>query len=282
MSDKCQGCSSRGSCSQDPGNCGIENKNSLLGSLNKIKNVIAVMSGKGGVGKSSSSALIASHLARKGFKVGVLDADITGPSQGKAFGINKPKIAGSEYGMVPAQSKLGIKVISINFFLPAEDDPVIWRGPMLGSVINQFWQEVDWRELDYLIVDLPPGTGDVPLTVMQSLPVSGIVIVSSPQELAVMVVKKAIKMAKKMNLKVLGLIENMSYARCPHCEETIELFGPSQGASVAKECNIDFLGNLGWDQKLNIILDKGQIEDYSNPEVDNIVNKIIEKLSIEK
>jgi len=184
MSDQCKNCPSSEGCASDPSQCGTEQDKSLLGSLNSISNVIVVMSGKGGVGKSSVAGLIATGLARKGKKVGVLDADITGPSQPKAFGVSKAQIAASEFGMVPFSTKLGIKLMSINFFLPNEDDPVIWRGPLLAGAVTQFWGEVDWRDLDYMVVDLPPGTGDVPLTVMQSLPVAGIVIVSSPQGLA--------------------------------------------------------------------------------------------------
>jgi len=211
----------------DPNQCGQEVETSLLGALNDVRNVIVVMSGKGGVGKSSVTGLIASNLARAGNKVGVLDADITGPSQAKAFGISAG-LKATDYGIIPPQSKSGIKVISINFFLPNEDDPVIWRGPMLAGAVKQFWGEVDWRDLDYMVVDLPPGTGDVPLTVMQTLPVNGIVIVSSPQDLAYMVVKKTIKMAQKMSIPILGLVENMSYAICSHCNEKLA-FWPATG-----------------------------------------------------
>ncbi len=173
MSDNCNSCPSQGSCSTDPSQCGTEIEKALHGALNDVKNVIVIMSGKGGVGKSSVTGLLAANLAKKGLKVGVLDADITGPSQPKAFGISQPHMQASEFGIMPPTTKLGIKLISINFFLPNEDDPVIWRGPLLAGAVKQFWDETDWRELDYLVVDLPPGTGDVPLTVMQSLPVNG-------------------------------------------------------------------------------------------------------------
>ncbi|MBO8158485.1 Mrp/NBP35 family ATP-binding protein [Thermosyntropha sp.] len=280
MSDQCKTCSSQNECTSNPENCGVGSEKSLLGTFNDIKNVIAVMSGKGGVGKSSVTGLIASTLAKMGKKVGVLDADITGPSQPKAFGIsNEEGLKGSQFGIIPPVSKLGIKIMSINFFLPNEDDPVIWRGPLLAGAVNQFWGEVDWQDLDYMIVDLPPGTGDVPLTVMQSLPVNGIVIVSSPQDLAFMVVKKAIKMAKKMNIPILGLIENMSYAICPHCNEKIEIFGNSQGEKVAEEAGIDYLGALPWDSKLNMLVDQGKIEEYESAEIKMIVEKIISKIS---
>ncbi|MGS0764631.1 Mrp/NBP35 family ATP-binding protein [Syntrophomonas curvata] len=278
MSDQCKTCSSSAGCSIDPADCGTAAEKSLLGSLNDIKNVIVVMSGKGGVGKSSVTGLIASSLAKQGKKVGVLDADITGPSQPKAFGIKDYRLTGSDFGIIPATSKLGIKIISINFFLPNEDDPVIWRGPMLAGAVKQFWEEVDWRDLDYLVVDLPPGTGDVPLTVMQTLPVNGIVIVSSPQELAFMVVKKTIKMTRKMNIPILGLVENMSCALCPQCGEKVELFGKSQGEKVSAESGIEFLGGLPWDIELNTLVDEGKIEEYAAPAMEQIVKKITGQL----
>lgn len=279
MSDQCKTCSSSGSCNSEPGQCGTEVEKALLGALNNVRNVIVVMSGKGGVGKSSVSGLLASALAKQGQQVGVLDADITGPSQPKMFGIKNDKgLLASEYGIIPPTTKHGIKLMSINFFLPNEDDPVIWRGPLLAGAVKQFWDEVDWRDLDYMIVDLPPGTGDVPLTVMQSLPVKGIVIVSSPQDLAFMVVKKTIKMTKKMNVPILGIIENMSYAICPHCNEKIEIFGQSQGEKVAQEVGIDFLSGLPWESTLNIMADEGRIEDYESAEMNVIAKKIIAKL----
>jgi len=278
MSDKCNTCPSASGCSTDPAQCGVEIE-TLLGSLNKVRNVVVVMSGKGGVGKSSVTALLASELRRAGKKVGVLDADITGPSQPKAFGIkNESGLKANDYGIVPPQSKTGIKIISINFFLPNEDDPVIWRGPMLAGAVKQFWGEIDWRDLDYLVVDLPPGTGDVPLTVMQTLPVSGIVIVSSPQDLAFMVVKKTIKMAQKMDIPILGLVENMSYAICPHCDEKLQLFGEPQGKQVAAETGIEFLGELPWDAKLNTLVDQGLVEDYDSADMKQIAEQIMIKL----
>jgi len=279
MSDKCNTCPSSGGCSVDPGSCGAESEKTLVGSLNNIRNVLAVMSGKGGVGKSSVTGLIAASLAKMGKKVGVLDADITGPSQPRAFGIQRNVgLKATDYGIIPPEAAMGIKIISINFFLPNEDDPVVWRGPMLAGAVNQFWGEVDWGNLDYLLVDLPPGTGDVPLTVLQSLPVNGIVIVSSPQDLAIMVVKKTIKMAQKMNIPILGLVENMSYAICPNCSDKLEIFGHSQGEQVAKDTGIDFLGGLPWDVKLNTLIDTGKIADYDSAEVKSIVEKIMLKV----
>lgn len=279
MSDQCKTCPSNGGCSIEPGQCGVDPEKALLGSLNDVRNVIAIMSGKGGVGKSSVTALIASYLAKQGKKVGVLDADITGPSQPLAFGIRKPPMTASQFGLIPPVTGRGIKLMSINFFLPNEDDPVIWRGPLLAGAVNQFWGEVDWRDLDYMIVDLPPGTGDVPLTVVQSLPVNGIVIVSSPQDLAFMVVKKTIKMTRKLNVPILGLVENMSYAICPHCNEKLPIFGKNQGEDVAKETGIDFLGSLPWDTNLNALFDAGKIEDYDSPDMQNIVNQLLARLS---
>lgn len=279
MSDQCKTCASSQGCNSNPDNCGEVQApdKSLLGALNTISNVIVVMSGKGGVGKSSVTALIASNLAKQGKKVGVLDADITGPSQPRAFGIKNKGLKASEYGIIPPETNSGIKIMSINFFLPNEDDPVVWRGPLLAGAVNQFWGEVDWRDLDYMIVDLPPGTGDVPLTVMQSLPVTGIVIVSSPQDLAFMVVKKTIKMTQKMNIPIIGLIENMSYAICTHCDEKLEIFGKSQGEEVAKETGIDFLGGLPWDAKLNELIDSGRTEEYSSEVMEKIVSVIVSK-----
>jgi Mrp family chromosome partitioning ATPase len=280
MSDKCGSCASSGNCNLDPAQCGQEQQEkSLLGALNNIRNVIVVMSGKGGVGKSSVTGLIATSLARQGKKVGVLDADITGPSQPKAFGLSKDAgMLTSEYGIIPPTTRLGIKLMSINFFLPNEDDPVIWRGPLLAGAVKQFWGEVDWRDLDYMIVDLPPGTGDVPLTVMQSLPVNGIVIVSSPQDLAFMVVKKTIKMTQKMNIPILGIVENMSHAICPHCNEVIEIFGQHQGEKVARDSGINYLGSLPWDMKLNQLVDEGKIEEYQTEQMEAIIEKIVAQL----
>lgn len=276
MSDQCNTCPSKNGCSIDASEC--SSQKSLYGVFNNICNVLVVMSGKGGVGKSSVAGLLASSLARQGKKVGVMDADITGPSQPKIFGLQGHSLKASDYGILPAVTSLGIKLMSINFFLPHEDDPVIWRGPMLAGAVNQFWSETDWRELDYLVVDLPPGTGDVPLTVMQTLPVNGIIIVSSPQNLAFMVVKKTIKMARKLNIPILGIIENMSCAVCPHCRETIEVFGKSQGAVVAAQTQIEFLGRLPWDTKLNEMTDAGKVEQYNSPDVEEIAAKIAGKL----
>lgn len=278
MSDQCKTCPSSNGCTSEPGQCGVEPDKALLGSLNQINHVLVVMSGKGGVGKSSVTGLIATTLAKQGKKVGVLDADITGPSQPKAFGLSDIQLKASEYGIIPPQSQWGIKIMSINFFLPNEDDPVIWRGPLLAGAVNQFWGEVDWRDLDYLVVDLPPGTGDVPLTVLQSLPVDGIVIVSSPQDLAFMVVKKTIKMTQKLNIPILGLVENMSYAMCSNCNERLEIFGKSQGEEVARDNQIAFLGQLPWDVRFNQLVDQGKIEEYDSEAAQSMVERLMQKI----
>lgn len=250
----------------------------LVGSLNNVKHVVAIMSGKGGVGKSTVTALIASTLVKSGLKVGILDADITGPSQPRAFGIKNQVLSGTMFGITPIETSSGIKMISTNFMLKEEDDPVIWRGPLLAGAVKQFWEETDWQDLDYLVVDLPPGTGDVPLTVLQSLPVDGLVIVSSPQDLAYMVVNKAVKMATQMNQPILGLIENMSELICPKCDEPLKIFGESQGELVSQKMGIDFLGKLPWDTRLNELVDNGKVEEYYSAAVSAIVEKIIEKM----
>ncbi|MFZ7104458.1 MAG: Mrp/NBP35 family ATP-binding protein [Peptococcaceae bacterium] len=231
-------------------------------SLNNVKHVIAVMSGKGGVGKSTVTALLASSLQKKGFKVGILDADITGPSIPMLFGL-KTQPQGTELGMLPVKSAEGIQIMSINLLLPHEDDPVIWRGPIISGVIKQFWEEVIWGDLDYLLVDLPPGTGDAPLTVLQSLPLNGVVIVTSPQDLANMVVRKAINMAQKMDIPILGLVENMSFIECPGCKEKIYPFGEGKAEKTAQELKIPLLGILPLDPGISQKGDQGQIEQFS-------------------
>ncbi|MGB3995882.1 MAG: Mrp/NBP35 family ATP-binding protein [Acetomicrobium sp.] len=246
------------------------------GQFSNVRHVIAIMSGKGGVGKSSVTALLATTFARQGYKVGVLDADITGPSIPKVFGI-KEKAKGNEFAIFPAVSDIfKIPIMSINLLLSQEDDPVVWRGPLISNVVRQFWTDVKWGDLDFLFVDLPPGTGDAPLTVMQSLPLDGIVIVSSPQDLAIMVVKKAIKMARMLQIPILGLVENMSYVICPHCGQKYEVFGTSKGQTVSKAIKIPLLTQLPIDPKLSELCDKGRIEDY-NPDGFNGIVDIITK-----
>ncbi|NPV71429.1 MAG: Mrp/NBP35 family ATP-binding protein [Firmicutes bacterium] len=231
------------------------------GQLNDIQHVIAVMSGKGGVGKSSVAALLAVEASRHGYAVGVMDADITGPSIPRMFGLSQ-KAETTGLGLVAPKTRSGIRVISLNLLLDHEDDPVIWRGPLIASAVRQFWTDVIWGDLDYLIVDLPPGTGDAPLTVMQSLPVEGVVIVSSPQGLAGMVVRKAIKMVKQMDIPVLGVVENMGFVRCPKCGENIYPFGEPSGQALAETTNARYLGSLPLDTDFAKACDSGLVEEY--------------------
>jgi len=222
---------------------------------------VAVMSGKGGVGKSTVAALSAATLAREGYKVGVLDADITGPSIPKLFGLSAAP-APVEFGIIPSRTRLGIEVMSLNLLLPHEDDPVVWRGPLIAGAVKQFWTDVIWGDLDYLIVDLPPGTGDAPLTVLQSLPLDGLIIVTSPQDLATMVVKKAIKMARLLEVPVLGLVENMTAVRCPDCGREIPIFGRTRAAEAFAGVGLMVIGSLPLDPRLSELGDRGEIEEY--------------------
>ena len=232
--------------------------------LNEIGHVIAVMSGKGGVGKSLVSGLCAIALRRQGYQVGILDADITGPSIPMMFGIRGDRPAGSESGIMPVLSRTGIAVMSINLLLPVEDDAVIWRGPLIGSAITQFWEDVLWGKLDYLIVDLPPGTADATLTVMQRLPLSGVVVVFTPQDLTAMIVRKAINMAQKMGVLVLGVVENMSYLYVPELNKKVEVFGKGRGDEMAQAVQAPLLGRLPIDPELSKLCDEGNIERYDN------------------
>ena len=251
--------------------------------LTHIKHVIGVVSGKGGVGKSLVSGLLATELARRGAKVGILDADITGPSIPKMFGLSGERIMadGARQLMIPVTTKGGIEVVSTNLVLDHETDPVLWRGPVLMGVLKQFWEETEWGEIDYLIVDMPPGTGDIALTVYQQVPVDGIVIVTSPQDLVQMVVAKAVNMARQMDVPVLGLIENMSYITCPDCGRRIEVFGPSKVAESAKAYDLDVLAQLPIDPALAAACDEGKIETAA-PEgiVDAAVSRIVETCAV--
>jgi Mrp family chromosome partitioning ATPase len=246
--------------------------------LRQISNVIAVMSGKGGVGKSSIAGLLASALRQSGYQVGVLDADITGPSIPMMFGANQLPEAGSQ-GILPVRSRTGIKLMSINLLLSDKDQPVVWRGPLIGRAIQQFWSEIEWGELDFLIVDLPPGTADASLTVMQSLPLDGIVLVTSPQDLAGMVVRKAANMAKQLGIPLIGLVENMSFIVCPKCGEKILVFGKSQAESSAQMIGTPLLGHLPLDTLLSVLCDCGTIEDYHSEEVEHITDQVIDFIS---
>jgi hydrogenase maturation protease len=245
--------------------------------VNQVEKVVAIMSGKGGVGKSLITGLSAVALARQGKSVGILDADITGPSIPKMFGM-KTRPIGSQSGILPIISHLGIEVMSINLMLENEYDAVIWRGPVISGAIKQFWEEVLWGKLDYLFVDLPPGTADAPLTVMQTLPVNSVIIVSTPQELASMVVRKAVSMAQKIGKPILGVVENMSYLEIPETGKRMELFGKSRGQEVADAASAPLLAQLPIDPKLAALCDAGEVEKYSTPEFDAFskeLNKVL-------
>ena len=248
-----------GSCSQS---CNERDPKSFLEKpheLSNIKHVIGVVSGKGGVGKSMVTSLLAVTMQRAGYKVAVLDADVTGPSIPQAFGVHE-KAKGNELGILPVNSKTGIGLMSVNLLLPNETDPVVWRGPVISGTVKQFWTDVIWGDVDYMFVDMPPGTGDVPLTVFQSLPLDGIVIVTSPQDLVSMIVEKALKMARMMNVPVLGLVENMSYALCPDCGKKIDIFGASKSVAVSQKFDLPMLGQLPINPKLAGAVDAGLIE----------------------
>jgi ATP-binding protein involved in chromosome partitioning len=246
--------------------------------LNDIRRVIAVMSGKGGVGKSLVSGLLALALRREGHQVGILDADITGPSIPKMFFPDGARLGTSPLGPVPPQSGSGIKVMSINLLLEQEDQAVIWRGPLVSGAIKQFWGDIFWGTLDYLVVDLPPGTSDASLTVMQSLPMSGIVLVSSPQDLAGMVVRKAANMVRQMGTPILGLIENMSYFECPDTGKRYELFGPSHAEETAQRIGVPFLGRLPIDPEIARLCDAGRIEDYPTDTFAPIAQELLRRM----
>jgi Mrp family chromosome partitioning ATPase len=243
--------------------------------LNSISHVIAVMSGKGGVGKSLVAGLTATSLKRQGYAVGILDADITGPSIPKMFGVTD-RPAGDSTGILPVLSQTGIGIMSINLLLPSEDEAVIWRGPLIAKAITQFWEEVHWGRLDYLIIDLPPGTSDASLTVMQSFPISGVIIVFTPQDLTAMIVRKAVKMAQKMDKPVLGVVENMSYLYIPEIDKKIELFGKSRGKEMSKAAGAPLLGQLAVDPELAKLCDEGNIERY-DAEITKSLGKSIPK-----
>jgi Mrp family chromosome partitioning ATPase len=260
----------------------VENKGSPLAEkLNDVSHVVAVMSGKGGVGKSLVSSLLAVALRREGQQIGVLDADITGPSIPKMFGINGHPSA-SPLGVLPMESSLGIKVMSINLLLPSEDDAVIWRGPLISGAIKQFWQEVVWGQLDTLVVDLPPGTSDASLTVMQSIPLSGVVLVTSPQDLAGMVVRKAAKMAQHLDIPILGLVENMSYFLAPDTGQRYDIFGPSHAEHTAAQLGVPLLGQLPLDRQIAELSDQGQIEEYAAEAFTPIAQALIEAMPTAK
>ena len=251
---------------------------SLLEPLNKnssVKKVIGVVSGKGGVGKSLVTSMLAVLAQRKGYQAAILDADITGPSIPKVFGIHG-KVFGNEAGIFPAESKCGTRIMSINLLLANEGDPVVWRGPVIAGAVKQFWSEVNWEQVDYMFVDMPPGTGDVPLTVFQSLPLDGIVVVTSPQELVEMIVEKAVKMAGLMDIPVLGLVENMAYFECPSCHDKHYIFGQSHIDDLAERYQIKSTAQLPLAPALADLCDHGNIEAFEGNWLDNILERITE------
>ncbi len=264
----CAGCPSASNCGSKP--------QSMLEQPNQMSNigkVIGVVSGKGGVGKTMVSSLLAVSMQRLGKNVGIMDADITGPSVPKAFGIHA-KADACEFGIIPAKTKMGLDIMSVNLLLENESDPVVWRGPVIAGVVKQFWTDVIWKDIDYLFVDMPPGTGDVPLTVFQSIPVDGIVIVTSPQELVSMIVEKAVKMAQLMNIPILGIIENMSYYECPDCGKRHNIYGDSHIEEIAAQYNIPVLAKLPVDTQLAKMCDQGTIELFEGDWLDDAVEKI--------
>lgn len=262
--ESCEGCSSR----KKP-----QSMQEAMNAYSNVKHVIGVVSGKGGVGKSFVTSSLAVQMAKAGYRVGILDADITGPSIPKMFGLHG-HVVGDEKGMYPIATPQGIKIISINLLLEQEEEPVIWRGPVIAGVVKQFWNETVWGDIDYLFVDMPPGTGDVPLTVFQSLPVNGVVIVTSPQELVQMIVKKAFNMAGMMHVPVLGVVENYSFLKCPDCGKAIRLFGESHIEETAESLGIPVLGKLPLDPEYVKIADQGNFYHIENPYLDAAVEAL--------
>ena len=268
--------SCNGNCSSCGSDCGDRKAESLLAQLNPkstVKKVIAVVSGKGGVGKSTVTSMLAVAMARQGKRVGVLDADITGPSAPTAFGVTECQGAGDD-GIYPALTRSGIQVMSINLLLDNPGDPVVWRGPVIAGAVKQFWTDVIWEDVDYLFVDMPPGTGDVPLTVFQSLPVDGIVIVTSPQDLVSMIVTKAARMAEMMHIPVLGFVENYSYLECPDCGKRIKVFGEGHLDEVAEKLGLPVLARLPIDPKLADAYDNGQMETVNTDALSGVIEAI--------
>ena len=268
--------SCNGNCSSCGSDCADRKKESLLAAPNpksNVKKVIAVVSGKGGVGKSTVTSMLAVAMARKGKRVGVLDADITGPSAPTAFGVTECQGA-SEEGLYPALSRGGIQIMSINLLLDNPGDPVVWRGPVIAGAVKQFWTDVIWEDVDYMFVDMPPGTGDVPLTVFQSLPVDGIVIVTSPQDLVSMIVSKAVKMANMMHIPVLGFVENYSYLQCPDCGKKISVFGKSHLDEVAAKFELPVLARLPIDPQVAESFDNGLMETVNTDALSAVMDAI--------
>ena len=267
-------------CSTCSENCASRQSESFLKELNEessVKKVIAVVSGKGGVGKSLVTSLLASEMQRRGYNCAVLDADITGPSIPKSFGLKEHAMGTDKY-IVPVTTHTGLQVMSINLILEDETAPVVWRGPVIAGAVTQFWTDVLWTDVDYMFVDMPPGTGDVPLTVFQSLPVDGIVIVTTPQDLVGMIVEKAVKMAEMMNIPVLGIVENMSYYKCPDCGKTHSIFGESRVEEIAKQYGIQHIAKLPIDPVISTMVDAGEVESVSGEFVSGLVNYIEQEI----
>ena len=264
-------------CSHDCGNCGEDCASRDMHvkphELSKIKKVIGVVSGKGGVGKSLTTAMLAVTAQRNGFRTAVLDADITGPSVPKMFGVHE-KATGTELGILPVESKTGIRMMSMNLLLEDETEPVIWRGPVIAGAVLQFWTDVIWDEVDYMFVDMPPGTGDVPLSIYQSVPLDGIIVVTTPQELVSMIVKKAVVMAEKLHIPVLGVVENMSYVLCPDCGKKIEIFGKSRAEEFAASLGVKAVARVPFDAALAKCADEGLIELYEGDYLDGLFKAI--------
>lgn len=274
MSENCN--SNCSSCNQDcdsrkPAGDFLEKPHEM----SSVKKVIGIVSGKGGVGKSFVTSMLAVSMRKRGHKVAVLDADITGPSIPKAFGVTE-KAIGNGYGILPCKSKTGIEIMSINLLLKNDTDPVIWRGPVIAGTVKQFWTEVIWKDIDYMFVDMPPGTGDVPLTVFQSIPIDGIIVVTSPQELVSMIVEKAVKMAENMNIPIIGVVENMSYFKCPDCNKEYKVFGNSNIEKIAKKHNLNVLAKLPIEPDIAASVDKGEVE-LCDDSLFSSVAQIIEK-----
>lgn len=271
-------------CSHDCANCSSKCSEGIpkeqLNPLSSVKHVIGVVSGKGGVGKSIVTSMLAVLMQRKGYKTAILDADITGPSIPRNFGIKERAMSNGEY-LLPVSSKTGIDIMSVNLLLEDETRPVVWRGPVIAGTVKQFWTDCVWDEVDYMFVDMPPGTGDVPLTVFQSLPIDGIVVVTTPQDLVSMIVEKATKMAQMMNIPIIGIVENMSYIICPDCGKKIHIFGEEKLNKVASKYGYELLGNLPMDGKLASLCDKGIIElmenDFLDKAIETIENKFDQK-----
>ena len=276
MSDSCSGCSSAENCSScgSAGGCGGEqSRYAPLNQMSNVKNVIAVVSGKGGVGKSLVTSLMSVMMQRRGNHTAILDADITGPSIPKTFKLDQ-KASANEEVIFPVTTKTGIQVMSINLLLDDDTDPVLWRGPVIAGTVTQFWSDVLWTDVDYMFVDMPPGTGDVPLTVFQSLPVKGIIVVASPQDLVGLIVEKAVKMAEMMKIPVIGIVENMSYFKCPDCGQEHKIFGESHIDEIAEKYNIPNVAKSPVDPKLAAAVDAGMIELFEGSWLDDLADAI--------